>query len=135
MAPTTEPTTARILVAIKNPLVREELVSVLDDYDDLQVIASVDTSDAFVDTAASLRPDVALIDDQLLDSLGPDICARICDSSDGTRCIIYTAVPLPGHLTEAATAVVFKDLHCEQLIRTIRTIVRKQRQPDAAALG
>jgi DNA-binding NarL/FixJ family response regulator len=132
MTLTTEPTAARILAGIKNPLVREELVSVLDQHDDLQVIGSVDTPDAFVDKAASLQPDVALVDDQLLDSHGPDICARIRHASGHTRCIIYTAAPLPGLLTEAAAAVVFKDLHSEQLVRTIRTVAKMQRQPNAA---
>jgi DNA-binding NarL/FixJ family response regulator len=132
MTLTTQPTAARILVGIKNPLVRVELVSVLDQHDDLQVIESVDTPDAFVDKAASLQPAVALVDDQLLDSHGPDICVRIRHASDHTRCIIYTAAPLPGRLTEAAAAVVFKDLHSEQLVRTIRTIVNMQRQPNAA---
>jgi DNA-binding NarL/FixJ family response regulator len=132
MTLTTQPTAARILVGIKNPLVREELVSVLDQHDDLQVIESVDTPDAFVDKAASLQPDVALVDDQLLDSHGPDICARIRRASDHTRCIIYTAAPLPRHLTEAAAAVVFKDLQSEQLICTIRTIAKMQREPNAA---
>lgn len=128
MASTPQHNIAHVLIGVKQPLVSEALVSFLDRHDDLRVVSSANTVSDLVDQAASLQPDVAVIDDELIASTTKDVCAEIRSFSVVTECIVYAASTHNSKVTRAAAATVFKDLNNEQLVRTIRKVFSDQRQ-------
>ena len=112
----------RVLVADANPLVRQVTSRLLDQHDDLHIVAEADTAGAAIDEAARHRPDVAVIDSTLIEASSFDVCAYVRAKSAATRCIVHASADV-GRLPDSASAKVFKQLRGEQLIRTIRAVV------------
>lgn len=114
----------RILVVDAHPVVREGLGRILSRHDDFDVVGVAASVAAAIMQAELFHPDVAIIDSSLLTSDGHDVSERIRAVSPTTRCIIHAASATRGHLADTASVEVVKQLHGDQLARTIRSVIR-----------
>lgn len=113
----------RVALVEDHERTRERLTAWLNEQADMDVVADVASVAAAVDTIARLVPDVAVVDVQLPDGNGVDLCQRIKTISPSTRCIIHTSVEIGPETAQAAGAhaVVLKQLSGNQLLVSIRS--------------
>lgn len=129
----------RIILIDDEHLIRGALAAMLDLEEDLHVVA--EASDLASGTAALREhtPDVAVVDLQLPDGDGLEVCARAQEVSPGTRCMILTSHPRPGYLKRALETGVLgflpKTASADQLASAVRSVAEGRRaiDPELAA--
>lgn len=82
---------ARVLVADDEPVIRDVLVSLIEELPELQVVAVAATAPEAVAAAAEHLPDVALLDVRMPGGGGPAAARGIREVSPATRVIAFTA--------------------------------------------
>ena len=114
----------RILIVDDHDLVREGVTARLDGHPNLKVIGEAATAAAAIGRVAELTPDVVVLDYQLPDGNGIDLCRHIRDVSPAIKCVIYTGSQLDHEAATraGAAAVVLKRLVGDDLITTIEQI-------------
>src|SRR5436305_6525965 len=109
----------RILIAEDQGMVRGALASLLDLEPDIEVVAQVARGDQVLDTAASCRPDVALLDIEMPGATGLDAAEHLRDGMPECRVLILTTFGRPGYLRRAmesgAAGFLLKDAPGSQL--------------------
>ena len=129
---------AVILVDDEN-LIRSALATMLALEEDLDVRGEASTVAEGVELARSEQPDVAVVDLQLPDGDGLELCARIAEVSPDTRCLILTSHARPGYLKRALAQGVLgflpKTTGADQLAGSVRAVAAGRRaiDPDLAA--
>jgi two-component system NarL family response regulator len=83
-----EPEVAAILVAIREALFRESLLSTLDSQLGFSVVGGSDSGPAAVADAARLQPDVAVVDEALPPDGGPRCAAEIIAAAPTCRVLL-----------------------------------------------
>ena len=91
----------RILIAEDQGMVQGALASLLDLEPDIEVVAQVARGDQVLDTAASCRPDVALLDIEMPGATGLDAAEHLRDGMPECRVLILTTFGRPGYLRRA----------------------------------
>ena len=132
----------RVLIAEDMHLIRGALVALLSLEPDMQVVAELDRGDTIVDTAVSVRPDVAVLDIDLPGLDGLTAAEQLHHRLPGCRTLVLTGMSQPGHLLRAlqnhVRGFVVKDAPVETLADGIRRVARGERVIDpelvAAAL-
>lgn len=81
----------RLLVVDDHPIVREGLVSVLEDQPDLEVASSADPAEEAIFCAARLDPAIALLDLELPGMSGIEAIPRLLDELPALCIIVFTA--------------------------------------------
>ena len=88
------------------------------------IVGEITSGRAVIDSAKKLRPDVVVLDLNLGDASGLELCPAILDAVPGVRVVILTAFTDPEIEYEAfrrgASAFVTKENMGEQLLTTIR---------------
>lgn len=128
MAGPRQTTAIRILLADAHPVVREGLTRLLSQHDDFDVVGIADSAEAAIFQAELLQPEVAIIDSSFLTSDSRDVSARIRTVSPTTRCIIHSASATRDRIADTASVEVVKQLHGDQLARTIRSVAHRPEQ-------
>src|SRR5690606_14503593 len=85
-----EPMTIRVLVVDDHPVVRAGLVGLLSSAGDLEVVGEAGDGKAGVGLAASLAPDVVLMDLRMPRLDGAGATAQIVESLPETRVVVLT---------------------------------------------
>jgi DNA-binding NarL/FixJ family response regulator len=119
--------TVRVLVADDQQLVRAGFAMILSTSSDIEVVAEAANGHEAVKLAASLAPDVVLMDIQMPGLNGIDATKRIV--ADGrtahTRVLILTTFDVDEYVYDAlragATGFLLKDVPPEQLVAAVRT--------------
>ncbi len=123
MAAPPQTTVIRILVADAHPVVREGLTKLLSHHHDFEVVGVADSAAAAVAQAELVHPDVAIIDSGLLACDGRDVSAQVRAVSPTTQCIIHATSATRGRISAVGCVEVVKQLHGDQLARTIRSVI------------
>lgn len=114
----------RILVVDDHRMFAESIARILDDEDDMLVIATVHTSRAAVSEAAASKPDIAVVDFRLPDGDGATTARQIRAESPGTQVVILTASTDDRLLIKAIEAgcagFVTKDKAASELVASVR---------------
>lgn len=132
----------RVLIAEDMHLIRGALVALLSLEPDMEVVAELDRGDTIVDTAVSVRPDVAVLDIDLPGLDGLTAAEQLHHRLPDCRTLVLTGMSQPGHLLRAlqnhVRGFVVKDAPVETLADGIRRVARGERVIDpelvAAAL-
>jgi DNA-binding NarL/FixJ family response regulator len=121
-----EPARIQIVIADDHALIREGLRRLIESEPDLQVVGEAADGNGAVDAAATLMPDVLLLDVSLPDGDGVDALRRISAVAPQSRVLLVTAgisdVDLQEALRYGARGVVFKTAASELLLKAIRTV-------------
>lgn len=112
----------RVLVTDRDQRVRDGLTARINAHLYMSVVAAAATVVETLRLVADHQPDVAIIDPQLPDSGGLELCNEILAICSSTACVIH-ATSLDHEATLAATAVVLKELQTDNLITTIERII------------
>jgi two-component system response regulator DevR len=127
----------RIFVVDDHPLVLDGLRSVLDSEPDLMVTG---LACSYADAVARLPladADVAIVDLQLPDGNGADLCRHISLRSPGTRCLVLSSFAHDGAIQEAvragAAGYVVKHIDSRELVDCVRRTARGETLLDGRA--
>jgi DNA-binding NarL/FixJ family response regulator len=116
--------TVRVVIADDQQLVRAGFAMILSTAKDIEVVAEATNGQEAVTLAASLQPDVVLMDIQMPGIDGIEATRRII-SDTHARVLILTTFDLDEYVYEAlragATGFLLKDTPPEQLIAAVRT--------------
>jgi len=80
----------RVVIADDHPIVRAGLVALFDAADDIEVVGTASTGLEAVRVAATLAPDVVLMDLRMPELDGDEATARIVAANPATRVVILT---------------------------------------------
>jgi DNA-binding NarL/FixJ family response regulator len=131
--------TIRVAIVDDHELVREGLRAVLELVDDIEVVAEAGNVAGAVPMLVQRRPDVALIDIQLPDGSGVDICRAVRDQAPEVRCLVVTSVPHDETLLEAVSAgaagYVLKQIRGGELVTSIRRVAAGETLVDPRSAG
>jgi two-component system response regulator DesR len=124
----------RVLIAEDMHLIRGALVALLSLEPDMQVVAELDRGDTIVDTAVSVRPDVAVLDIDLPGLDGLAAAERLHHRLPDCRTLVLTGMSQPGHLLRAlqnhVRGFIVKDAPVDTLADGIRRVARGERVLD-----
>ena len=81
----------RVLVVDDHPVVRQGIVSVLEDQPELEVVDALGSAEEAIARAGRLRPDVVLLDLELPGRDGVSAIPELLAGSPGTQVIVFTA--------------------------------------------
>jgi len=116
----------KILMAEDHKLMRVGLKSILEDYEDLDVIAEAQTGVEAVKLAKELKPDVILMDIGLPELDGIQATKKIKEFDPNTKIIILTSHSDENEVNSAinagANAYALKDIKTEYLIMVLRSV-------------
>jgi two-component system, NarL family, invasion response regulator UvrY len=116
----------RIVIADDHPVVRKGLLRILEDQDDVRVVAEVASGEDLLQRLASTRADVVLLD---ISMPGPgflELLRRVCDEHPRTRVLVLSIHAEDQYAVQAihcgAAGYVMKDRPPEELIAAIRRV-------------
>jgi DNA-binding NarL/FixJ family response regulator len=120
----------RVLLADDQPLVRAGFAMILDAEDDIEVVGEADDGAAVIARAASLRPDVVLMDIRMPGIDGLEATRRIVgdDALTEVKILILTTFELDEYVFEAlrsgASGFLVKHTQPVDLVRAVREVAR-----------
>ena len=116
----------RVLVVDDHPIVRQGLVSVLSDEDDLEVVGEAGSGREAVGQVARLRPDVVLLDLEMPDVDGVEAIPQLLFAKPDVGVLVFTAYDTDervlGAIRAGARGYLLKGASAEEIARGIRAI-------------
>jgi DNA-binding NarL/FixJ family response regulator len=119
----------RVLLAEDHPVVRAGLERLLANEDDIDLVGAATNGVEAVDLAATLRPDVVLMDISMPLKNGIEATREIVEAGDGeTRVLVLTSfsdrTQIMAALDAGASGYLLKDAEPDELIRGVRAAAR-----------
>jgi DNA-binding NarL/FixJ family response regulator len=118
------------LVVDDHEVVRVGLRAVIGRDPAIRIVGNAGTSARAVSEAVRLKPDVALLDIQLPDGNGIELCREILRLSPGTRVLFLTSYAdddtVVAAIIAGAHGYLLKEIGSEELIRSIKVVARGQ---------
>ncbi|WP_199440700.1 response regulator [Umezawaea beigongshangensis] len=116
----------RVLLVDDHEIVRRGLREMLDDEDDIEVVAEAGSVAEALTRAGAARPEVAVVDVQLPDGNGVDLCRDLRSLPDGPRCLVLTAFDdeeaLVGAIMAGASGYLLKQVRGQDLVTAVREV-------------
>lgn len=134
-------TTPRIRIAIvdDHPMVAEGIQSILESYDDVEVIATLASGHEIIEQVGALDPDVILLDLNMPGIGGLSTTEIILERRPETRILILSMHDSPEYITSAlshgAAGYVLKDVPTDEIKRAIDAVMAGQRYLCTGAKG
>jgi DNA-binding NarL/FixJ family response regulator len=116
----------RVLVVDDHPIVRQGLVGVLSDEQDLEVVGQAGSGREAVGLASRLRPDVVLLDLEMDDLDGVEAIPQLRAAHPSIEVLVFTAYDtderVMGAIRAGARGYLLKGASAEDIARGIRTV-------------
>jgi DNA-binding NarL/FixJ family response regulator len=116
----------RVLVVDDHPIVRQGLVSVLSDEEDLEVVGEAGSGRQAVAIASRQRPDVVLLDLELPELDGVEAIPELMRAAPGVQVLVFTAYDTDervlGAVRAGARGYLLKGASSDEIARGIRTV-------------
>ncbi|MEU6845768.1 response regulator transcription factor [Streptomyces sp. NPDC046716] len=118
--------TVRVLLVDDQPLVRSGLRVLIGETDDLEVAGEAGDGARAVELAASLRPDVVVMDLRMPGMDGIEATRRIMAGDSGSRVLVLTTFDeddyVYGALRAGAGGFALKDMQLEDILAAVRVV-------------
>lgn len=119
--------TTRVLIVDDHPMVAEGIRSLLESYDDLEIVGTLGNGQDAVDQAATLAPDVILMDLNMPGLSGLNATEMILEKRPETRVVILSMHDSPEYISTAlshgARGYILKDVPTEEIYTAIETVM------------
>jgi DNA-binding NarL/FixJ family response regulator len=116
----------RILVVDDHPIVRQGLVSALDDEPDFEVVQAAESAERALASMAELAPDVVLLDLELPGMSGIEAIPHLIAASPTTSVLVFTAYDtderVEGAIRAGAGGYLLKGASSAEIAAAIRTV-------------
>ncbi len=116
----------RVLVVDDHPIVRQGLVSVLGDEDDLEVVGEAGSGREAIARVRRLQPDIVLLDLEMADVDGVAAIPQLLALRPGLGILVFTAYDTDervlGAVRAGARGYLLKGATAEEIARGIRTL-------------
>jgi DNA-binding NarL/FixJ family response regulator len=116
----------RVLVVDDHPIVRQGLVGVLSDEDDLEVVGEASSGREAIGLAARLRPDVVLLDLEMDDVDGVEAIPQLLAAYSDLGVLVFTAYDTDervlGAIRAGARGYLLKGASADEIARGIRSV-------------
>lgn len=129
----------KIVIVDDHPMVAEGIQSILESYDDIEVLAMLSTGREAVEHLERLNPDVILMDLNMPDIGGLTATEMVLERRPGTRIVILSMHDNPEYissaLTHGAMGYLLKDVPTDEIKRAIDAVMNGQRYLCTGAQG
>ncbi|MGR3758912.1 response regulator transcription factor [Roseobacteraceae bacterium NS-SX3] len=129
----------RVLIVDDHPMVAEGIQSILESYDDIQVVGSLTDGQEAVEQAAELAPDVILMDLNMPKLGGISATEILLERAPATRILILSMHDSPEYISTAlshgAMGYVLKDVPTDEIKLAIDAVMRGERYLCTGAEG
>ncbi|SFN71224.1 two component transcriptional regulator, LuxR family [Roseovarius lutimaris] len=129
----------RIAIVDDHPMVAEGIQSILESYDDVEVIANLASGHEIIEQVGALNPDVILLDLNMPGIGGLSTAEIILERRPKTRILILSMHDSPEYITSAlshgAAGYVLKDVPTDEIKRAIDAVMAGQRYLCTGAQG
>lgn len=129
----------RVLIVDDHPMVAEGIQSILESYDDIEVVGTLGSGQAAVDQAVGLAPDVILMDLNMPGLGGLSATEIILERLPDTRILILSMHDSPEYISTAlshgAKGYVLKDVPTEEIKQAIDAVMRGEQYLCTGASG
>ncbi|WP_299842851.1 response regulator transcription factor [uncultured Roseovarius sp.] len=129
--PTPDHARIRVVIVDDHPMVAEGIQSILESYDDVQVIATLADGQQIIDQVEALQPDVILLDLNMPGIGGLTATEIILERRPETRILILSMHDSPEYISSAlshgAMGYVLKDVPTDKIKNAIDAVMAGQR--------
>ncbi|NOC82693.1 response regulator transcription factor [Ruegeria sp. HKCCD6428] len=129
----------RVLIVDDHPMVAEGIQSILESYDEIEVVGTLGSGQAAVDQAVDLAPDVILMDLNMPGLGGLSATEIILERLPETRILILSMHDSPEYISTAlshgAKGYVLKDVPTEEIKQAIDAVIRGEQYLCTGASG
>jgi two-component system NarL family response regulator len=129
----------RIAIVDDHPMVAEGIQSILESYNDVEVIASLSNGREIIDQIADLNPDVILLDLNMPGIGGLSTTEILLERRPDTRILILSMHDSPEYISSAlshgAMGYVLKDVPTDEIRIAIDTVMQGQKYLCTGAQG
>ncbi|PCH71312.1 MAG: DNA-binding response regulator [Rhodobacteraceae bacterium] len=129
----------RVLIVDDHPMVAEGIQSILESYDDIDVVATLGNGQDAVDLAPGLAPDVILMDLNMPKLGGLSATEMLLERAPDTRILILSMHDSPEYIASAlshgAMGYILKDVPTDEIKQAIDTVMLGQRYLCTGARG
>ena len=116
----------RIMIAEDQRIVREGLIALLEDEQDMTIVGEAANGQAAVELFAQLQPDIVLMDLQMPVMDGPEATRRIREQTPDARILVLTTYATDEFIFKAlragARGYLLKDTSADELLAAIRAV-------------
>lgn len=134
---TTDP--IRVLIVDDHPMVAQGIQSILESYDDLDIVGTLGNGRAVIDQLDALSPDVILMDLNMPEMGGLTATEMVLERRPDTRVLILSMHDSPEYISSAlshgAMGYVLKDVPTEEIKDAIDAVMQGQQYLCTGAQG
>ncbi|WP_109311371.1 response regulator transcription factor [Ruegeria sp. AU67] len=131
--------TIRVLIVDDHPMVAEGIQSILESYDEIEVVGTLGSGQEAVDQATDLAPDVILMDLNMPGLDGLSATEIILERLPRTRILILSMHDSPEYISTAlshgASGYVLKDVPTDEIKQAIDAVMRGEQYLCTGASG
>ncbi len=129
----------KVLIVDDHPMVAEGIESILESYDDIQVVGTLSNGREAVDQVSSLAPDVVLMDLNMPEIGGITATEMLLEMTPDLRVLILSMHDSPEYISTAlshgAMGYVLKDVPTEEIKTAIDAVMKGERYLCTGAAG
>jgi len=135
----TEPPRIRVFCVDDHPLLREGIITLINNQPDMQVVGEASTGQKAIEGFREHQPDIALMDIRLPDMSGIDVMIAIRKEFPGARVIMVTTsegdVEIQRALEAGASGYMLKSMPPKEVVEAVRQVHRGKKRipPEIAA--
>ena len=136
---TQPPELIKVMIVDDHPMVAEGIQSILESYDDINVVGCLPNGRAAIDSVAELDPDVILMDLNMPEIGGLSATEILLERQPDTRIVILSMHDNPEYiysaLSHGAMGYILKDVPTDEIKLAIDTVMRGERYLCTGAQG
>ena len=139
LSDTQPPALIKVMIVDDHPMVAEGIQSILESYDDINVVGCLPNGRAAIESVAELDPDVILMDLNMPEIGGLSATEILLERQPDTRIVILSMHDNPEYISSAlshgAMGYILKDVPTDEIKLAIDTVMRGERYLCTGAQG